>query len=67
MTNIQCTVIHETSGVPSYSGSDSFESRFSCMVNTDHGIGPQYFVEPNSTAFTLIGNQNFAGDPRLAG
>ena len=30
----------------------------------NRGIGPQYFVEPNGTAFTLIGPLNLAGIPR---
>jgi hypothetical protein len=30
----------------------------------DRGIGPQYFVDPNGTAFTLIGPHNLAGAPR---
>ena len=30
----------------------------------DRGVGPQYFVDPNGTAFTLIGPHNLAGTPR---
>jgi hypothetical protein len=65
MGTIQFIVIHETSGWPTYAGHLTFVGRFTCMVNTDRGIGPQYFVEPNGTIYNLIGNQNFTGAPRL--
>ena len=64
MRNIQCVMIHETSGWPSYGGYQTFADRYACMTDTDRGIGPQYFVEPNGTAFVLIGDQDLAGDPR---
>lgn len=63
MTHVQCVIIHETSGIPAYSAVETFVGRYTCMVNQDRGIGPQYFIEPNGTVFTLIGDQNFAGDP----
>jgi hypothetical protein len=65
MGTIQCIVIHETSGTPSYAGNQTFVGRYTCTVNVDRGIGPQYFIEPNGTAFTLIGDQNLAGSPRM--
>jgi hypothetical protein len=61
---VQCIVIHETSGWPTYAGEETFVVRYTCKVNSDRGIGPQYFVEPNGTAYTLIGDHDFAGDPR---
>jgi hypothetical protein len=78
MSPIQCIVIHETSGVPSYSGINTFVDRYTCMgveadpcpsgnphkCDSNRGVGPQYFVEPNGTVYTLIGNANFTGDPR---
>lgn len=64
LSTVQCIVIHETSGWPTYAGNKTFVDRFTCVVNSDRGIGPQYFVEPNGTAFTLIGDQDFAGSPR---
>jgi hypothetical protein len=73
MGTIQCIVIHETSGWPTYAGSETFVTRFTChekdpaqfqQESGNRGVGPQYFVEPNGTAFLLIGDQNFAGDPR---
>ena len=65
MGTIQCVVIHETSGTPSYAGTETFMAWYTCMTNVDRAIGPQYFVETNGTAFALIGDQNFAGDPRM--
>ena len=65
MGTIQCVVIHETSGTPSYAGTETFMARYTSMTNVDRAIGPQYFVETNGTAFALIGDQNFAGDPRM--
>lgn len=64
MGAIQCIMIHETSGTPSYAGNETFVGRYSCTVTQDLGIGPQYFIEPNGTAFTLIGEQNLANAPR---
>jgi hypothetical protein len=70
MGQIHCIVIHETSGVPSYSAINTFVDRYTCMGNEapprskDRGIGPQYFVEPNGTVYTLIGNARFSGNPR---
>jgi hypothetical protein len=64
MGTIQCIVIHETSGWPTYAGNQTFMDRYTCAVNVDRGIGPQYFVEPNGTVFTLIGDQDFANHPR---
>jgi hypothetical protein len=64
ITTVHSIMIHETSGVPAYSGIDTFMGRYQCTVIPDRGIGPQYFVETNGTAYTIIGNQDFAGDPR---
>lgn len=64
MGTVQCIMVHETSGTPSYAGNETFMGRYSCTVNQDRGIGPQYFIEPNGTAFTLIGDQDLAGSPR---
>ncbi|MGH9888357.1 MAG: peptidoglycan recognition protein family protein, partial [bacterium] len=64
MGTIQCIMIHETSGWPTYAGNKTFTDRYSCMVNADRGIGPQYFVETNGTAYTLIGEPEFANQPR---
>lgn len=61
MGTVQCIMVHETSGTPSYAGNETFMGRYSCTVNQDRGIGPQYFIEPNGTAFTLIGDQDLAG------
>ncbi|MEO8620017.1 MAG: hypothetical protein ABI625_03055 [bacterium] len=67
MPTIQSIMIHETSGSPTYAGNETFVGRFTCMVRDDvdnRGIGPQYFVEPNGTCYTLIGEPEFANDPR---
>src|SRR5262249_27961648 len=29
----------------------------------DHGIGPQYFVDPEGTIYTLLGPEDLDGDP----
>ena len=71
-------MIHETSGWPSYASSNSFRNLFRSIDYLDwsgqpvtghwvdkRGYGPQYFVDPNGTAFVLIGPQNLAGDARL--
>ena len=34
-------------------------------VDKARGIGPQFFVDPNGTAFVQIGPENLAGNPRL--
>ena len=64
MRNIQCVMIHETSGAPTYSAFQTFVERYNCTTNDDRGIGPQYFIEPNGTTFVLIGDQDLSGDPR---
>lgn len=64
---IQCIVIHETSGTPTYAGVNTFINRYTCAVPTDQAIGSQYFVESNGTAYTLIGNRHLAGAVRLTG
>jgi hypothetical protein len=64
MRNIQCVMIHETSGAPTYSAFQTFVQRYNCTTNDDRGIGPQYFIEPNGTTFVLIGDQDLSGDPR---
>jgi hypothetical protein len=65
MGTIQSIVIHETSGTPSYGGKDTFIGRYSCTVHEDRGFGPQYFVEPNGTIYNLVGEREFAGNPRM--
>lgn len=78
IARVQSVMIHETSGWPSYASSGSFQSLFKSLNSLDwvgpnvtghwvdkRGIGPQYFVEPNGTAFTLIGPQNLVGDARI--
>lgn len=80
INNVQSVIIHETSGWPSYASANNFQGIFRCLNLTfawkaptqtkpghwtdNRGIGPQYFVEPNGTAFTLIGPQDLAGAPR---
>lgn len=74
MGTVQCVVIHETSGWPSYASAGNFRQLYrsldSLNWNPPHwqdrsGIGPQYFIEPNGTAFTLIGPEHLVGAPRL--
>jgi hypothetical protein len=81
IANVQCIMIHGTSGWPSYAAARGFENRFSSLDQRprwvpatqnkpahwedDRGIGTQYFVEPNGTAFTLIGARDLVGVPRL--
>src|SRR5438128_199080 len=76
MSNIQSVMIHETSGWPSYLSALNFRQLYSSLdylawvQNPPHwidrrGIGPQYFVEPNGTAFTIIGPENLDGPPRV--
>jgi hypothetical protein len=79
-TNVQSVIIHETSGWPSHASSKNFRNLFRCIDDLSwvdptprragrwinrRGIGPQYFVEQNGTAFTLIGPVDLAGNPRL--
>jgi hypothetical protein len=81
IANVQCVMIHETSGWPSYASANSFQNLFLCLdltytfvAATPHrparwsdrrGVGPQYFVDPNGTAFSLIGPQDLEGAPRV--
>ena len=70
----QSIVIHGTGGWPSLRRltiSAAYECverlglfRTARMVSVK-GIGPQYFVDPNGTAFSLIGPESFAGNPRV--
>ena len=72
MTSVQAVVIHETSGWPSYYSSKRFEQLYQCLQSWDfmagawhdkRGIGPQFYVEGNGTAYSLLGPENLAGDP----
>jgi len=76
--HVQSVVIHETSGWPSYASAGSFRERFRSLDpwvwkgpdvtghwQNKHGVGPQYLVDANGTAFVLIGPQNLAGDARV--
>ncbi|MEO8628500.1 MAG: hypothetical protein ABI612_10430, partial [Betaproteobacteria bacterium] len=75
--NVQSIVIHETSGWPSYDSANRFQSLYACQDLTfkfttvphpqwqdNRGVGPQYFVEQNGTAFTLTGDHDLTGLPR---
>lgn len=77
---VQSVMIHETSGWPSYASSNNFRDLFRSLNSLKfvdptatvpghwidrRGIGPQYFVDANGTAFVLIGPQNLAGDARV--
>jgi hypothetical protein len=87
MANVQCVMIHETSGWPSYASAGNFKDRFLSLqleykfipavpatpttplkpakwITPKRGIGPQYFVDPNGTAFVMIGPEDLAGAPR---
>ncbi|HEX9359344.1 MAG TPA: hypothetical protein VF933_36725 [Streptosporangiaceae bacterium] len=75
MASVECVVIHETSGWPSYQSAPNFRQLYRSLDShafggspphwTDRrGIGPQYFVDPNGTAFVLIGPEDLDGDPR---
>lgn len=73
MAAVQFVMIHETSGWPSYASAANFRQLFSSLHSwaweaprwkDRRGYGPQYFVDPNGTAFVLIGPENLAGDPR---
>ncbi|MEP7153157.1 MAG: hypothetical protein ABI856_15735, partial [Nitrospira sp.] len=79
MPTVQCVVIHETSGWPSYQSAANFRQLYSSLDShawvdqtrrvpahwiDRRGFGPQYFVDPNGTAFVLIGPENLDGDPR---
>ena len=80
MNNIQSITLHGTSGWPSYASADNFRRVFDCTGDyrwrvpnppaaphwySKRGIGPQYFVEPNGTIYTLIGPENLEGDARF--
>lgn len=77
LASVHCVVIHETSGWPSYQSAANFRQLYRSLDShawvthpppphwTDRrGIGPQYFIDPNGTAFVLIGPENLDGDPR---
>jgi len=70
-------MIHELSGWPSHASATNFENRFLSMTPSKdykwtgekwvakfRGIGPQYYVDPNGTAFVLIGPEDLQGTPR---
>jgi hypothetical protein len=71
----QSVVIHGTGGWPSHASADNFRGHYDCTNYLDYserrgwfetrGIGPQYFVDPNGTAFSLIGPESFVGNPLL--
>ncbi|MEP6732765.1 MAG: hypothetical protein ABJE10_19125 [bacterium] len=74
--SVQSFIIHGTSGWPSYQSANNFGDLFRSLNYLDwssglqrwidkRGIGPQYFVDPNGTAFNLIGAEDLLGDPRL--
>jgi len=78
IAQVQSVVIHETSGWPSYASSGSFRNLFRTIDYLDwvglpvtghwvdkRGVGPQYFIDPNGTAFVLIGPRSLAGNARL--
>jgi hypothetical protein len=69
MRAVQSIMIHETSGPPTYGGKETFSTRYACTVpwreRKNRGLGPQYFVEPNGTAYNLIGDRDLANRPRL--
>lgn len=78
MHNVQSIMIHGTSGWPSYASAEGFRQRYECVDDwdwkdglvpprwgNDHAIGPQYFIDPNGTIFTLIGPENLEGDARF--
>jgi N-acetylmuramoyl-L-alanine amidase len=54
MNPIQTIMIHETSGWPSFASAPNFVDQYTCRVAVNQGIGPQFFVDPNGTAFRLI-------------
>jgi hypothetical protein len=73
---VKSIIIHGTSGWPSNASANNFRDLFRSLNYLDwsegihrwvdkRGIGPQYFVDPNGTAFNLIGPEDFVGDPRL--
>jgi hypothetical protein len=69
----QSVVIHGTGGWPSHASAGNFRGHYDCTNYWDYserfgwhdvrGIGPQYFVDPNGTAYSLIGPEKFAGSP----
>lgn len=76
ITTVQSVVIQETSGWPSYASAGNFYDLYRCLNELAwnepskkkpgrrthrRGIGPQYFVEPNGTARTLIGHVGYVG------
>src|SRR5262245_12694924 len=70
---VQSVVIHGTGGWPSHASAGGFRGRYNCMASWDwsetrgwydvRGYGPQYFVDPNGTAYSLIGPEKLAGSP----
>jgi hypothetical protein len=76
MARIQSIMIHGTSGWPSYASAENFKERYQCIDGwdwadfprpphwkNDHGVGPQYFVDPEGTIYTLIGAEDLADTP----
>jgi hypothetical protein len=80
MSNIQSIVIHGTGGWPSADGADHFSQQYRCIgdhfqyntfnraqnrwINSEWGIGPQYFIDSSGTVHVLIGPENLVGAPR---
>jgi hypothetical protein len=54
MNTVQTIMIHETSGWPSFASAGNFIQRFTSAASDHPGIGPQFFMDPNATAFRLI-------------
>lgn len=54
MHPVQTVVIHETTGYPTYMGSDSFVERYTKVANPRDSAGPHFYIDGNGTAHRLI-------------
>jgi hypothetical protein len=54
MHPVQTVVIHETTGYPTYMGSDSFVERYTVIKANRDSDGPHFYVDGNGTAHRLI-------------
>jgi hypothetical protein len=75
INQVQSVMIHETSGWPSHASAARFSNLYQSLQSWEwsdnhnrwednRGIGPQYFVDPNGTAYNLVGPVDLAGEPR---
>ena len=54
MAAVHSIVIHETTGWPSYQSANNFVDQYTSRTAVNQGIGPQFYVDGNGTAFKLI-------------